>query len=471
MLWMTYLYAISFFVTGAFFSAFVCGVILWRLRAHYNQQLKEHDSNREEEKVRQAEERLQHQTAMTEKFEGLAAKALKDNSSEFLELAQRYFTVSEKNIHQQNVHEREMQQKAILGVFEEMRRTLGNVDHKIADLEKSRVGAYQGLLEQVKSLGESQQRLQSETANLSKALRSPNTRGRWGELQLRRVVEMAGMLEHCDFVTQVSNSAEPDQGGAIRPDLVVRLPGGRQIVIDAKTPIEAYLKAAEVNGNEDKVKVYLKEFAASVKKQVHALSLKSYWQQFESSPDFVVMFIPGEAFFSAAVQQDPTLIEFGVERKVLIATPTTLIALLRTAAYGWKQEALAENSKEISRLGAELHSRMQNFLSYVQDLGDTMKKSIKQYNKMVGGLESRVLTTARKFEVMSGITHEKDSLKSVDEIGLDLRALKKLNQNYTPTLKCEEASSENGSLVDPDVSKPVEKNAKKEVVDYDKPTT
>ena len=236
--------------------------------------------------------------------------------------------------------------------------------------------------------------LTTQTANLIQALRAPQVRGRWGEVQLRRVVELAGLLPHVDFLEQSTMRTEE---GRWRPDLVVRLPGGRQIVVDAKTPLKAYLESVEA-ASEDERQRKLKEHAAQVRSQLQRLAEKSYWRQFDPTPEFVVCFLPGEAFFSAALEQDPSLVEYGAGERVILATPTTLIALLKAVAYGWQQQRVAESAAAVSTLGRQLYERLGAFTEHLGRLGDSLSGSVKAYNQAVGSLESRVLPAARKFE-------------------------------------------------------------------------
>ena len=306
-------------------------------------------------------------TALSDAFNALSANALRSNSEEFFKLAQASVAP--------------------------IKEALGKFDSKIQALEVAREGAYQGLLQQVNQLVDTGRQLKSETSTLAQALRSPVVGGQWGEIQLRRVVEMAGMLDYCDFAEQETLRSE---SGSVRPDLIVRLPAGKMIVVDAKAPVSAYLDAMSLPDQERKPK--LQAFAKLVRDRVAELGRKSYWDQFDHTPELVVMFLPGDHFYSAALQQDPSLIEFGVEQKVLIATPVNLIGLLRAVAYGWRQEAIALNAREISELGAELYKRISDLGGHWIDLGRNLSRTVEAFNSAVGSLESRVLVSARRFK-------------------------------------------------------------------------
>lgn len=343
---------------------------------------------------------------LSDAFKALSAEALRQNNQSFLDLANAALATFQEGAR----GDLDKRQQAITELVKPVRETLASFDAKVQKIETDRAKTYAELTEQVRQLSTGQSQLQTETANLVRALRRPNVRGRWGEIQLQRTVELAGMVEHCDFVQQKSCSTDD---GRLRPDMIVHLPNHRDIVIDSKVPLEAYLAAIEAT--DDAIRMQkLDEHARQVRSHLEKLGAKSYAGQFDNAPDFVVLFLPGESFFSAALDRDPALIDFGVGRNVILATPTTLIALLKAVAYGWKQEQIAEQAQEISNLGAELYERVCKMTVHLERLGKNLGSAVQAYNSAIGNLESRVLPGARRFREL-GIAG-KDEIESLDQV-------------------------------------------------------
>jgi DNA recombination protein RmuC len=356
----------------------------------------------EERKTLAAQRELldQSRATLADSFKALSSDALRSNNQSFLELAKAALEKFQEGAR----GDLDARHKAVSELVQPLRESLQKVDVKLGDIETARVSSYSALNEQLKGLVETHLPvLRNETANLVKALRQPTTRGRWGELQLKRVVEMAGMVDHCDFLEQENRTTE---AGKLRPDLVIKLPGGRNIVVDAKAPVSAYLEAIEAT-DEPTQRANLARHAQQVRGHVTALGRKAYWDQFGPTPELVIMFLPGEVFFSAALQEDPSLIEAGVNEKVIVATPTTLIALLRAVAYGWRQEALAQNAKEIAALGKDLYDRIAKLGEHWAKLGQRLGRTVDAYNAATATLESRVLVSARGFGQLKVSGHEK----------------------------------------------------------------
>jgi DNA recombination protein RmuC len=341
---------------------------------------------------------------LSTRFTAVSADALRTNSDSFLQLARTQ--------------------------LEPIAQTLKQFDEKTQALDQERQRAYGTLTEQVKNLAEGQERLRSETGNLRTALRAPHTRGRWGEIQLRRVVELAGMLAHCDFQEQAT--VRNDEGGLLIPDLVVHLPGGKHVVIDAKAPLAAYLDALDAEDEETR-RAHLQSHARQVRDHIAKLGAKRYWQQFTPAPEFVIMFLPDETFFRVACEADPGLLELGPETGVLPSSPTTLIGLLKTLAYAWQQETISENAREIAGLGRELYERLGVFASHFSKIGRALDTAVDTYNKAVGSLESRMLVTARKFERHGAASGELPEVKPLERTPLPLTAAELTRAEAVPT--------------------------------------
>jgi len=373
-------------------------------RAGAEARLQEAQANLEEQKKLLDEARQK----LADTFNALAAEALKSNNQAFVALAKSTF----ETIQAQAKGDLETRQTAIEGLVSPLREALGRYEKQILDMEKTRQSAYGALDEQLRTLAAANQQLQKETGSLVTALRAPQVRGRWGEMTLRRVAELAGMSEHCDFTEQETLSSD---SGRQRPDMIVNLPGGRRIAVDAKVPLQAFVDAAGSAIEEDRHKALAKH-GQLVRAHMNQLAARSYWEQFDPAPEMVVLFLPGESFFAAALEQDRTLIEDGMEKRVILATPTTLIALLRAVAYGWRQERMEKNAQAVSELGKQLYDRVRTFIAHFEAVGNALQRSIENYNKAVGSLESRVLPSARRFKELGAATGEEMiDLEPIDE--------------------------------------------------------
>jgi len=338
-------------------------------------------------------------TKLLDAFKAVASDTLNSSTTSFMTLAKETFD----KVLTEAKGDLGVRHEAIQGLVKPLSESLKQFDEHVRTIEKSRQEAYAGLSEQLKGVSETQQMLRTETSNLVTALRRPEVRGRWGELTLKRVVELAGMSPHCDFCEQVSVDTEE---GRQRPDMIVNLPDDRQIVVDSKAPLDAYIDVTQANSEETR-KSSMSRHAKQVRDHMEKLASKSYWSQFSKAPEFVVMFVAGESFFGAAVEIDSNLMEDALQKHVVIATPATLIALLRAVAYGWRQEQISENAQEISELGKQLFERMTTFVDHVVNIGKGIEKATDSYNKAVGSLESRVLISARRFNEL-GVTPGKD---------------------------------------------------------------
>ena len=332
-------------------------------------------------------------------FSDLANKSLKSNSENFLRLAEQNLGA------QQERAKRELgkREQAVENLVKPIKDALQQSQAQIVALEKSRSEAYGGIKTQLETMQINQKSLTQETHNLVNALRRPEVRGRWGEITLRRLVELAGMVEHCDFQEQVHTTSD---GKTIRPDMIVRMPDHRELVVDVKTPLDAYLEAIEAS-DDAQHKLGLERHARNVRDHIRKLASKTYWEQFSKSPEFVILFIPGDQFLSAALNEDPDLIEYALSQQIILATPTSFVALLKAVAYGWRQLALADNAEEIRRLAEDLYGRLTTFAGHMNKVGKQLASSVENYNRAVGSLERKVLPGARKF-VELGIRPKKE---------------------------------------------------------------
>jgi len=406
---------------GWFALGFVCGallvfLILQRLlgklreeKTRLNTTL-ELESRNHQEKFAALEEAREQ---LSDTFNSLSSQALKQNNESFLKLAEENL----KKIQLSANIELEKKEKAIEHLIQPIREALDKTSQQIQGIEKERKEAYGSLHKHLETMAQSQLSLQQETRNLVTALRRPEVRGQWGELTLKRLAELAGMVEHCDFYEQ--ESIKTDEG-MLRPDMIVRMPDGREIVVDVKTPLDAYLNAIEADNDEKKQQELIRH-TRNVRNRVNELANKAYWSQFKNSPDFVVLFIPGDQFLTAALDNDRSLLEDALRQNVILATPTSFVALLRAVAYGWRQEQLAENAEHIREIGEELYKRLLTFTSHLDKLGKSLDSSIKHYNKAVGSYDSRILPSAQKFTEM-GINSSTD-METPAQIETGVRSL------------------------------------------------
>ncbi len=353
--------------------------------------------NTEQQNAKQFNEQKQQ---LVEKFESLSSQVLKQNSEDFLKLAKENLT----QYQQQAKNELDKKEIAFSEMVKPIRDTIEKTRTQLQAMEKDRKEAHGSLSQHLENMAASQNQLNTETRNLVQAFRRPEVRGRWGEMTLKRLAELAGLVEHCDFSEQTT--VTDDEGARLRPDMIVKLPAGREIIVDSKTPLDAYLDAIEADSDAEK-DIALQRHLKHVKQRVKELASKAYWHQFDQSPDFVVLFIPGDQFLNAALDLDRSLIEDALQNKVIIATPTSFVALLRAVAFGWRQETLAENAEQIKKLGEEMYGRMATFTESLAKVGKSLDQSVGHYNKAVASLTTRVMPNARKFKEL-GIETKKE---------------------------------------------------------------
>jgi len=390
-----------------------------RLRSELERGQALHQSEIDRERAVHHERLRAYQDAeskLRDTFTALSTEALKNNNEQFLSLAQTRL----EQARTEASADIESRKKSIEDLIAPMAKTLEHMDREIKESERQRIETGTRLIERIAALDSMGQDLRGQTQRLVDALKRPGVRGRWGELQLKRVVELAGMLEHCHFTEQETIVAE---NGRIRPDVIINLPGGKHVVVDAKVPLDAYLRALEAPDDDARQKL-LADHARQVRTHMVQLSAKSYYDKVSSTPEFVVMFLPGEMFFSAALEQDPSLIEFGVDKRVIPASPTTLIALLRAVAYGWQQEAMEENARKISDLGKSLYESVRVLGTHFGNLGGRLHASLEAYNQAVGSLEGNVLVKARKFKDLQAANggEEIKALEPIDRVPRMLQA-------------------------------------------------
>jgi DNA recombination protein RmuC len=397
---------------GFAIGALLFWLIFRRRRKQFLQQLVETESQLKNQEALQAEREAAFELAnlkLTQAFNNLSNQSLKSNSESFLRLAEQNLGTQQERA-KRELSERE---KAVEALVKPIRDALEASQKQIAELEKARSEAYGGIKNQLEEMQINQQSLRQETQNLVNALRRPEVRGRWGEITLRRLIELAGMVEHCDFVEQVHVAGENQ---IIRPDMIVRMPDNRELVVDVKTPLDAYLQAVEAADDAQR-KLGLERHAKNVRSHIRTLASKAYWEQFDASPEFVILFIPGDQFLSAALNEEPDLIEYALSKQIILATPTSFVALLKAVAYGWRQLALADNAKEIRILAEDLYGRLATFVSHMNRVGRQLASSVENYNRAVGSLERSVLPGARKFvELGAHANKEIEKLETLEPV-------------------------------------------------------
>ncbi len=356
---------------------------------------------------------------LNQSFAALASKALKHNSDEFLKLAEqnlKQFQISANS-------ELEKKEQSIADLVKPIREALDKTEKQVREMEKERKEAYGSLKQHLELMSQDQAQLQSETRNLVQALRRPEVRGQWGEMTLKRLAELAGMVQHCDFYEQESIDTDD---GRLRPDMIIRMPGQRAVVVDAKAPLDAYMSAIEANDDKSK-EDFLIRHTKNVRERIRELSAKAYWSQFDDTPDFVVLFIPGDQFLSAALERDPSILEDAMSQQIILATPSSFVALLRAVAFGWRQEVLADNADKIRNLGVSLYERISAFSGHLGNIGNSLSKSVEHFNKAVGSFDSRVLPSARRFTEM-GISAKKE-IKEPNQVEMIAREVSEPNND------------------------------------------
>ena len=389
---------------GAALGAALAGTVAVRRRSTMAAALAVADARATDAEARLVQER----SALTTTIEQVSAKMVLSGTERLAELAGERFDQAAQALRS----DLDVRDARLKGTVDPIATLLAQYRDQLGQMEKERVGAYQGLLEQVTALKTSGESLRTETQSLVTALHAPQIRGRWGEMQLRRVVEMAGMVEHCDFVEQ--ETAVTD-GSVTRPDMVVLMPGGRSVVVDAKVPLDAYLHGLEARDEATRIDA-ARSHARQLRNHIDALARKAYWNQFDRTPDFVVCFIPGEGLLAAAFEADPTIVEHAMEGKVLLASPVTLVALLRTIGFGWREEAMAENARQVQQLGQEIYRRLATMGGHLGKLGRSLESTVDSYNKTVSSMETRVLVTARRFEDLGVVAGDRDQLTVIEPV-------------------------------------------------------